>query len=488
MKKLIEILKVVKLVNSGKLDLDSIEITGITSDSRQIKPGYLFVAVKGIAVDGHDFIEIAFEAGAVAVVAENSRGEVNNPILIVEDSADALGKLAHQFYDDPSWHLKLIGITGTNGKTTVATLSYHLFRDLGFRVGLISTVENKIHDEIIPSTHTTPDPVQLNALLAKMVEAGCDYVFMEVSSHAAHQKRIAGLKFVGGVFTNITHDHLDYHKSFDHYLKSKKLFFDALDKNAFALINADDKHADVMLQNSKATRYTFSVKGAGDFTARIKENLISGLMLNLDGEEFHSQLLGEFNAWNLLSVYAIARLLGFNKNEVLTALSKQIPVEGRFDVVYSSTDKLTGVIDYAHTPDAIEKLLSTVKAMMKKEQQLLTVVGCGGNRDKTKRPVMAQVAVSLSDKTILTSDNPRNEQPEEIIHEMEAGLDEDLRKKSLSITDRKEAIKTAVMLAKSGDVICVAGKGHEKYQEIKGVKYPFDDKQVLLETFKTLSR
>lgn len=468
---------------------NDIAIAGITSDSRQVKPGYVFVAVKGTTVDGHQFIEKAIASGASVIIAENRAGVVTElPFIIVKNAAEALGKLAHAFYNFPSTQIKLIGITGTNGKTTTATLAYHLLRDLGFKVGLISTVENKIHDTIIPSTHTTPDPVQLNALLAQMVDAGCDYVFMEVSSHAAHQHRIAGLQFTGGVFTNITHDHLDYHKTFSHYLNAKKMFFDGLPKTAFALVNSDDRNGEVMLQNCVAAKYTFSVKGPANFKAQIKENVITGLVLNLDGAEFHSNLLGEFNAWNLLSVYAIGILLGFNKNEVLTALSKQKPVEGRFDIVYSENDSITGIVDYAHTPDAVEKLLSTVRSMLKKDQQLITLVGCGGDRDKTKRPVMAKVAAQLSDKAILTSDNPRSEQPETIIHEMETGLSGDLIKKSLSITDRKEAIKTAVMLAKPGDVICVAGKGHEKYQEIKGVKYPFDDKQILSETFKTLSR
>ncbi len=468
---------------------NDINIAGITSDSRQVKPGFVFVAVKGNTVDGHQFINKAFESGAVAVIAENNNNvSAAGQVIIVKNAAEALGKLAHAYYDYPSTQLKLVGITGTNGKTTTATLAYHLLRDLGFKVGLISTVENKINDEIIPSTHTTPDPVQLNGLLSKMVEACCDYVFMEVSSHAAHQHRIAGLVFAGGVFTNITHDHLDYHKTFDHYIRSKKMFFDGLPKSAFALVNVDDKRGEVMLQNCAATHYTFSVRGPANFKAQIKENLITGLVLNIDGTEFHSNLLGEFNAWNLLTVYAIGILLGFEKNEVLTALSNQKPVEGRFDIVYSGNDMITGVIDYAHTPDAVEKLLSTVRSMLKKEQQLITVVGCGGDRDKTKRPVMAKVAAGLSDKTILTSDNPRSEQPEEIIKEMEAGVAGELIRKCLSITDRKEAIKTAVMLAKPGDVICVAGKGHEKYQEIKGTKFPFDDKAVLKEMFELLDK
>ncbi len=489
MKNLNNILSAIVFKYSGNENLNTIVINGITSDSRKVKPGYIFIAVKGTLVDGHDYINTAIDSGATVIIAEHeAEGLKNTPLILVDDASVALGKIAHAYFDNPSLHLKLIGITGTNGKTSVATLAYHLLRDLGFTVGLISTVENKIQDTIIPSTHTTPDPVQLNALLKQMVDAGCDYVFMEVSSHATHQNRIAGLHFTGAVFTNITHDHLDYHKTFDKYIAAKKMFFDGLDKTAFALVNADDKNSSVMVQNSKANKFTFSVKGAGDYTARIKENAITGLILNIDNTEFHSQLLGEFNAWNLLTVYAIGRLLAFDKNEVLEALSKQTPVEGRFDVIYSLSENITGVIDYAHTPDAVEKLLSTVRSMLKNSQQLLTVVGCGGDRDKTKRPLMAKVAATFSDRIILTSDNPRSEEAETIIHEMETGIKPEQQKKTLSITDRKEAIKTAVMLANSGDVICVTGKGHEKYQEIKGVKYPFDDKKVLSETFKTLSR
>ena len=473
---------------SPATDLNEVAILGVTADSRQVKAGYVFVAVKGAHSDGHQFIDKAVANGATIIIGEEDIPEPGTPYIKVNDSAEALGVISHHFYGDPTKHIKLIGITGTNGKTSSATLSYHLLKELGFKTGLISTIENRINESVIPSTHTTPDPVQLNALLAQMVEAGCDYAFMEVSSHAAHQKRIAGLYFTGGVFTNITHDHMDYHKTFDEYIKAKKSFFDGLDKNAFALVNADDKRSDVMLQNCKAKKAKFSVKANADFTARIKENIITGLVLQIDGTEFHSLLPGEFNAWNLLTVYATGRMLGFDKNEVLTALSKLKPVEGRFDVVYSSNDFITGVIDYAHTPDAVEKLLSTVKSMMKKEQQLIAIVGCGGDRDKTKRPVMANVAAQLSDKLILTSDNPRSEDPEIILNEMENGLNEELKQKSVSIVNRKEAIKTAVMFAQKNDVICLAGKGHEKYQEIKGVKYPFDDKQLLIETFKTLRR
>ena len=487
MKKLNDILSGVKVIS--RWDGDDIVITGITADSREVKPGFIFIAVKGTTSDGHDYAVRALENGAVAVIVDQSMPQLEGKHCIrVNDSAEALGKIAHHFYNDPTKHIKLIGITGTNGKTTTATLCFDLVEKLGYRCGLISTVENRIHDRIIPATHTTPDPVQLSALLAAMVDDGCDYAFMEVSSHAAHQKRIAGLHFYGGVFTNITHDHLDYHHTFDQYIAAKKLFFDGLTKDAFALVNADDKRSSVMLQNCNAKKYTYSVKGPADFTARIIENNVSGLVLQMDGEEVHAQLPGEFNASNLLCVYSIARICRFEKNEILRELSALKPITGRFDVVFSAIDRLTGIIDYAHTPDAVEKLLSTVRSMLKKEQHLITVIGCGGDRDKTKRPLMAKVAASISDKAVFTSDNPRSEDPDQILHEMEAGISENLRHKCISVTGRKEAIRTAVMLAQKNDVICVAGKGHEKYQEIKGVKYPFDDRQVLLETFKTQMR
>lgn len=468
----------------------NIAINSITADSRTVEAGCVFVAVKGTQSDGHAFAAEALRKNAAAVVCTHDfeYNDASAVIIKVKDSAAALGILAHNFYNKPSEYLTLVGITGTNGKTTCATLSYHLFSALGFACGLISTVENKIISRTIPSTHTTPDAVQLNKLLADMVAAGCDYVFMEVSSHAADQKRIAGLRFAGGVFTNITHDHLDYHKTFDNYIAAKKSFFDQLSKEAFGLVNADDKHAAIMLQNCRAVKYYFSVKGHGDFTCRIKENNLSGLVLSLDGEEFHTSLIGEFNAWNIVAVYGIARILGIDKNEILTALSGLSPVEGRFDVVYSGGDKLTGIIDFAHTPDAVEKVLQTLRSALQQSQKIITVIGCGGDRDKTKRPLMAKVAAQLSDKAILTSDNPRSEVPEAIIADMQTGIKEELVKKSIAITDRREAIKTAVMLAQKNDVILVAGKGHEKYQEVMGVKHPFDDKQVLTETFKTLAR
>ena len=481
------ILSAVDIVQMYGKDAHAVQVSGITADSRQVAQGSIFVAVRGTTVDGHTFIPKAIDSGATVIVGEDEMQLPEHITYIrVQHAGLALAQLAHAFYGNPSHQLKLVGITGTNGKTTTATLCYHVLNGLGEKTGLISTVENRIGDTIVPSTHTTPDPVQLNALLARMVEAGCTHVCMEVSSHAAHQHRIGGLRFAGGVFTNITHDHLDYHKTFDQNIAAKKMFFDMLPKTAFALINTDDRRGMVMVQNCKAQTYTYSVKGSADFTARIRENAITGLVLNLDGAEFHSLLLGEFNAWNVLCVYAIGRLLGFDKESVLTILSAQQPVEGRFDVLYATGQKITGIVDYAHTPDAVEKLLSTVKSMLGKNQHMLTVVGCGGDRDKTKRPLMAAVAAKLSDKVVLTSDNPRSEEPESIIREMEAGLTDESKSNCLSITDRREAIRTAVMLAKTGDVICVVGKGHEKYQEIKGVKHPFDDKAVLRDTFKTL--
>lgn len=489
MTSLANIISAIDIVSVYGKDMYAVQVSGITADSRQVIADSIFVAVKGTTVDGHTFIPKAIESGATVIVGEADMqlGETLTYIR-VQHAGLALAQLAHAFYGYPSHQLSLIGITGTNGKTTTATLCFHVLMGLGKQVGLISTVENRIGDTVIPSTHTTPDPVQLNKLLAQMVDAGCTHVCMEVSSHAAHQHRIGGLRFAGGVFTNITHDHLDYHKTFDQYIAAKKMFFDILPKSAFALINTDDRRGMVMVQNCAAQTYTYSVKGSADFTARIRENAITGLVLNLDGAEFHSLLLGEFNAWNVLCVYAIGRLLGFEKDQVLTVLSAQQPVEGRFDVIYTSDRKITGIVDYAHTPDAVEKLLSTVKSMLHKGQLLITVVGCGGDRDRAKRPVMASVAAKLSDRVVITSDNPRSEEPEAIIREMETGLTPELKSNCLSITDRREAIRTAVMLAKSGDVICIVGKGHEKYQEIKGVKYPFDDKAVLGETFKTIIR
>ncbi len=397
----------------------------------------------------------------------------------VADSAEAYGQIASNFYDRPSEKLKLVGITGTNGKTTTATLLYDLFTALGYKVGLISTIDYRIFDKSIPATHTTPDAGSIHLLIHKMVEAECDYAFMEVSSHAVSQRRIAGLQFAGGVFTNISHDHLDYHKTFKAYIEAKKLFFDNLPKTAFALANTDDKRGEVMLQNTRAKRLTFGLRKPADFKAKILDNSLTGLQLELDGEEFHARLIGEFNAYNLLGAYSVATLLGQEKQEVLQALSGLRAAEGRFDYIVNPERNIIGIVDYAHTPDALEKVLSTIHQLRKGGGKIITVVGCGGDRDRAKRPIMAQVACDNSDQTILTSDNPRSEDPAAILAEMEVGIPAYAAQRTLSISDRKQAIKTACALAQPGDVILIAGKGHEKYQEIKGVKHHFDDKEIL---------
>jgi len=466
----------------------ALDIKKVCFDSREVEPGTLFVAIKGTETDGHKFITAAIGQGATAIICEDMPEDIRNKVCYVkaDNTAHVLGILAANFYDNPSGKLKLIGITGTNGKTTVATLLFQLFRELGYKAGLISTVQNHINDLILPSTHTTPDQIVLNHLLNDMVLSGCDYCFMEVSSHAIVQYRIDGLQFTGGVFTNLTHDHLDYHKTFDAYLKAKKMFFDNLDKSAFALTNADDKNGRVMLQNTRAHQKSYGLKSPADFKARIIENHFSGLLLNIDGDEVWFKLIGSFNAYNLLAVYAVATLLEQDRSKVLTVLSRLSGAEGRFDYT-TSKNGVIGIVDYAHTPDAVQNVLSTIKDIRTGTEQVITVIGCGGNRDKTKRPIMAQVAGDWSDKLILTSDNPRNEVPEDIIHDMEAGISPVNKKKTLSITDRREAIRTACHLAKAGDIILLAGKGHEKYQEIKGVKYPFDDKEVLIEQLNLIS-
>ncbi len=450
-------------------------------DSRKVQEGSLFVAVRGTQTDGHAYIDKAIEQGATAIIAEQLPAEPAKNVVWIEssDSAQMLGLLASRFYGEPSRKLQLVGVTGTNGKTTVVTLLHNLFSELGYRCGLLSTIRNKIGQEETVSTHTTPDAIAINALLAEMVDAGCTYAFMEVSSHAVHQKRIAGLHFKGGIFTNITHDHLDYHKTFQAYIEAKKGFFDGLGKDAFALINADDRRAEVMVQNCKAAVYRFGMKTMADFRARILENALSGLHLELDRQEFYSRLIGEFNAYNLLAIYGAAVLLGEKKLETLAALSKLSSAEGRFD--YVEGRQIIGIVDYAHTPDALEKVLSTIAQLRKGNGKVITVVGCGGDRDRTKRPEMAKIACRMSNQVILTSDNPRSEDPEAILAEMEAGVPEAFTAQVLRISDRKQAIKTACRLAQSGDIILVAGKGHEKYQEIKGVKHPFDDKEVLIE-------
>lgn len=458
----------------------SLEIKGICFDSRSVKPGFLFVAVKGTQSDGHEYILKAIEAGAAAVVCEKLPGIVPDNInfVTVKNSNQALGIIASNFFANPSEKLKLTGVTGTNGKTTVATLLYKLFGVLGHRPGLISTVENRIVDKTIPSTHTTPDPVQLNELLNRMVESGCTHVFMEVSSHAIDQDRIAGLKFAGGIFTNITHDHLDYHKTFENYIKAKKKFFDELGNDAFALVNADDKRGMVMMQNTKATKYSFGLKKIVDFKAKIITNSIEGLELEIVGKNVWFKLIGDFNAYNLLAVYGASVLLGEDSEEVLVQLSALKGAVGRFELVLPGA-KIIAIVDYAHTPDALKNVLETISTFRSGNEQVITVVGCGGNRDRTKRPLMASIACRLSDKVVLTSDNPRDENPMEIIKEMQAGIMPTEVRKTLVMADREEAIKTACMMAKEKDIILIAGKGHETYQEIKGVKYPFDDREVV---------
>ncbi|MBQ21244.1 MAG: UDP-N-acetylmuramoyl-L-alanyl-D-glutamate--2,6-diaminopimelate ligase [Flavobacteriales bacterium] len=458
----------------------NIAIDKICFDSREVEDASLFVAVVGTATDGHQYINQTIEKGAVAIVCEQFPEQLHDGITYVrvKNSAAALGIIAANFYDNPSNELKLVGITGTNGKTTTATLLHELFMQLGYQVGLLSTVVNKIGNEAIPSTHTTPNAVELNKLLRKMVEAGCDYCFMEVSSHAIHQHRVTGVAFSGAVFTNITHDHLDYHKTFDEYIKAKKMFFDMLPENAFALVNKDDKNGMVMLQNTKAKPYTFALKSAADYTARILESGFSGMMLHIDKNEVWTKLIGGFNVYNLLSIYAVAVLLEQDKLNTLTAISNLNAVEGRFQYI-KSQDNISGIVDYAHTPDALKNVLGTISEIRTNNETVITVVGCGGDRDKAKRPLMAQIACEYSNKVILTSDNPRTENPEHIINDMKAGVEPQHYKKVLSITNREEAIKTACMLAESNDIILVAGKGHEKYQEINGEKFPFDDLEIL---------
>ncbi len=481
LKRLKDILK-----NCGTVKIlgdENISIGNICFDSRKVMPSDVFIAVSGTAADGHRFISSTIEKGAVAIICEKLPEEIADHItyIQVENSAIALGVCASNYYDCPSENLILTGITGTNGKTTTATLLYELFKKSGYKTGLLSTVCNYIHNEEIPATHTTPDPVQLNALLARMVETGCQYCFMEVSSHSIHQHRIAGLKFAGGIFSNITHDHLDYHKTFDEYIKAKKMFFDNLPGEAFALSNFDDRNGKVMLQNTNAKKYSYSLRSMADFKCRILENHFEGMKLNMDGNEIWTRFIGKFNAYNLLAVYSAAVLLGLEKQEVLTIISELKSVNGRFEY-FVSLEKVTAIVDYAHTPDALKNVLTTINEISE-GGQVITVVGAGGDRDKTKRPEMAKIACNQSNKVILTSDNPRSENPEDILNDMMAGVDN--MKKVLRITDRKEAIRTAVMIAASGDIILIAGKGHETYQEIKGVKHHFDDKEIIKELFKT---
>jgi len=465
----------------GRSDID---LTGINSDSRKIEAGHLFIAVKGTQTDGHSYIPTAIKNGAVAILCEDLPAELSENVtyIQVKDTEDAVGKAATAFYGDPTSKLELVGVTGTNGKTTIATLLYDTFRYFGYKVGLLSTVCNYIDDEAVPATHTTPDPISLNELLGRMADAGCKYVFMEVSSHSIDQKRIGGLRFAGGIFTNLTRDHLDYHKTVENYLKAKKKFFDDLPKSAFALTNLDDKNGMVMLQNTKAKACTYSLRSLCDFKGRILEDHFEGMLLNFNDKELAVQFIGKFNASNLLAVFGAACLLGKKEEDVLVALSTLRPVAGRFDSL-RSPQGYTAIVDYAHTPDALVNVLDAIKEILEDKGKIITVVGAGGNRDKGKRPIMAQESVKRSDKVIITSDNPRNEEPQDIIKDMLAGLNDEERKNVITIVDRKEAIRTACMLAQPGDVILVAGKGHENYQEIKGVKHHFDDKEVLREIF-----
>lgn len=468
----------------------SIDIKDVCIDSRKVKQGAVFVAVKGIEADGHKFIDKAIESGAVAIVCEVLPEKLNDQLVYVqvENSAIASGIIAHNFYEQPSSKLKLMGITGTNGKTTVATVLYKLFTSLGYKCGLVSTVQNQIGETIIPATHTTPDAVSLNALLAQMVAQNCSHVFMEVSSHAIHQHRISALQFTAGVFSNITHDHLDYHETFDEYIRVKKLFFDGLSKESFAITNIDDKRGIVMVQNTKAIVKTYSLKSMSDFKAKILDNSMMGLHMTIDEQEVYFRLIGEFNAYNLLAVYATAVCIGEDKQDVLQKLSMLSGADGRFDYIVAPVSKMIAIVDYAHTPDALLNVLATIKKLKKGFEQVITVVGCGGNRDKTKRPIMAEVACEYSDRVIFTSDNPRFEEPAEIIKDMEAGVPAAAKRKCISIIDRKEAIKTAINLANNEDIVLIAGKGHENYQEMKGVKNHFDDKEVVKEMFHLLDK
>ncbi|HXS54726.1 MAG TPA: UDP-N-acetylmuramoyl-L-alanyl-D-glutamate--2,6-diaminopimelate ligase [Hanamia sp.] len=466
------------------------EVNDLQIDSRKVNPGNCFIAIRGTVSDGHDFIDTAIANGAISVLCEELPANINDTVqyTVVENSAIAAGIMAHNFYGQVSLKITLVGVTGTNGKTTIATLLFKLFSALGYKCGLISTVQNQVGEKILPSTHTTPDAISLNRLLSDMYGQGCAYVFMEVSSHALHQHRTEGLHFAGGIFSNITHDHLDYHKTFDEYIKVKKSFFDSLPSASFALSNADDKRGSVMLQNTKAKRYLYSLKTMADFKGKIIEDSLLGLELVVNDIEVHFRLIGAFNAYNLLAVYGAAICLGEDKENVLRILSSLDGAEGRFDYMVSKKDKVVGIVDYAHTPDALLNVLATIKNLKQGEEKIIAVVGCGGNRDKTKRPEMAEVACEYADKIIFTSDNPRNEAPEQIIRDMEAGVPVTARKKCISITDRKEAIKTAVNLAQKQDIILVAGKGHEKYQEINGVKNHFDDKEVLAAMFDLMGK
>lgn len=467
----------------------AIPVSAIEIDSRKVQNGCVFVAIKGVHVDGHDFIETAIQNGAAAILCQvmPSTFASNVTYILSNDTSEAVAIMAHHFYDNPSTKVKLVGVTGTNGKTTVATLLYKLFSSLGYTCGLISTVQNHIGNQIVPATHTTPDAINLNKLLHEMVEAGCTHVFMECSSHAIHQNRIVGLQFVGAAFTNITLDHLDYHKTFEEYIQVKKSFFDHLSSSAFALTNLDDKNGAKMIADTKAKKLSYALHAPADFKGKILENQLAGLVMLVNDVEVHCRLIGTFNAYNFLAVYGIAMQLGEDKENVLTNLSALTGAEGRFDYIISNSN-IIAIVDYAHTPDALENVLTTIAKLRKGGEQVITVVGCGGDRDKTKRPIMAQVACDLSTKAIFTSDNPRSEDPEQILIDMETGLSSAAKRKYIKITDRKEAIKAAIAFANKGDILLIAGKGHEKYQDIKGVKSHFDDKEIVENLFKELEK
>lgn len=472
--------------NKTILGNPDVEVSEIIIDSRKVSEGSMFVALKGTQVDGHTFITKAIKMGAKSILCEDlpENQPENVTFLQVQDASETLGYLASEFYDNPSKKLKLVGITGTNGKTTTVMLLFRLFRNLGYRCGLISTVQNQIDEDIIPSTHTTPDAVSLNQLLAKMAKQGCTHAFMEVSSHAVVQHRITGVSFTGAIFSNITHDHLDFHGTFDNYIKAKKGFFDALPKTAFALVNIDDRRGGVMVQNTKASIKTYSLETLATVKGRIVSDSIYGLQMEINNHDIHFQLIGTFNAYNLMAIYGAAILLGEDSNEVLVEMSGLKTAPGRFEQIISTKDQKVGIVDYAHTPDALENVLKTINQIKDGNQQVITIVGCGGNRDATKRPIMAKIACELSNKVILTSDNPRNEDPAEILEQMRKGIPPIDFKKTKIIEDRREAIFLAVReLAQDGDIILVAGKGHENYQEIKGIKYHFDDKEALAEAF-----
>lgn len=469
---------------------NSVPVTALCIDSRQAGKDVVFIAVKGTATDGHLYIQQAIEAGSRVVVLETMPEHHAAGVVYVQvpDSAQVAGIMAADLYDNPSAQMKVVGVTGTNGKTTVATLLYQLFESLGYKCGLISTVQNHIHNKVIPATHTTPDAIAIQRLMGEMRDAGCTHAFMEVSSHAIHQQRIAGIIFVGGIFTNITHDHLDYHKTFDEYIRVKKMFFDNLSDEAFALTNADDKRGMVMLQNTKAEKCTYSLKMPATVKGKVLENNLTGLVMDVNHMEAHFRMIGTFNAYNLMAAYGAATLLGEEKMTVLSVLSNLHGAPGRFETIMSANDSVLGIVDYAHTPDALINVLATINQLRTGGQQVITVVGCGGDRDKAKRPLMAEVACEHSDKAILTSDNPRTENAEDILNDMMMGMSATHMRKVLRITDRKEAIKTACNLAKGGDVILVAGKGHETYQEINGIRHHFDDREVLRETFELLGK